>query len=338
VINSWWNGLENERYWLEVTGRSDIGVNLKAPQANEGGDEFWSYSLLKHVNPGDTVFHYDRNRQEIIARSKASTKYWEDTIVWAARGQAARAAGIEPHTRPGWYVGLDNVALVEPIVRLDDVRNAQARIVAERDRLEAEVGPPLYFPFELGAIRPLRPMQGYRFKLPGFFVDVFPQLVAEILPREIREHPLPLGSEYRPANEETSVAEMDPFAIDPALIERGHRGHAATQNALAAFIERNGIEPRSAGPDEPSYDLGWIQHDTCWVAEVKSLTEANEEKQLRLGLGQLLRYRQLLRDRGRVRAVLAVERQPLDDSWQVLCQQLDILLAWPPDWDVRLLE
>ena len=162
MINTWWTELENERYWLEVTGRNDIGVNLKAPQANENGSEFWSYSLLKYVELGDLVFHYDRNRQEIVARSIISTQYWEDTIVWAARGQTARAAGIEPHTRPGWYVGLENHTLVEPAVNLDEIRTAQDGLVAERDRLEAEVGAPLYLPFELGAIRPLRPMQGYR--------------------------------------------------------------------------------------------------------------------------------------------------------------------------------
>ena len=130
---------------------------------------------------------------------------------------------------------------------------------------------------------------------------------------------------------------MNPFAVDPSLVERGIRGHAATQNALAAFLERNGVQPRSPASDEPNFDLAWIQGNSYWVAEVKSLTEANEEKQLRLGLGQLLRYRQLLHARGQVRAVLAVEHQPSDNSWQALCQELDIILTWPPGWDARLL-
>lgn len=53
-----------------------------------------------------------------------------------------------------------------------------------------------------------------------------------------------------------------------------------------------------------------------WVTEVKSLTEQNEEQQLRLGLGQVLRYRDVLRSQfDDVTAVLAVERAPETVMW-----------------------
>jgi hypothetical protein len=65
------------------------------------------------------------------------------------------------------------------------------------------------------------------------------------------------------------------------------------------------------------------------VAEVKSLTDANEEKQLRLGLGQVLRYRNLMRSGGVVRAVLALERKPTNDSWLGLFEMLDVIAVWP---------
>src|SRR5439155_4125074 len=94
-----------------------------------------------------------------------------------------------------------------------------------------------------------------------------------------------------------SVGKRDPFAVDPAIVERGMRGHAQTQNALAPFARSRGGSPRSPRPDEPNFDLAWELHGVVCVAEVKSITEANEEKQLRLGLGQVLRYRQLLRQR-----------------------------------------
>ena len=339
MMNTWWADLELESFWLEVTGRSDIGLNLKAPQVNENGNEFWSYTLLKHVMLGDTVFHYDRNRQAIVAKSTASTRWWEDTMVWAARGQGARAAGIEPHARPGWYVGLESFTLVEPALTLDEIRTAQAGLAAARTALEAKVGAPVYFQFEMGAMRPLRPMQGYLFKLPQFFVEMFSALATRDGRREGRDQPLPLGTEYRPANEDTSVAQMDPFCVDPTLVERGLRSHAETQNALASFLEQNGVDPRSPAPDEPNFDLAWRRHDGSYcVAEVKSLTVANEEKQLRIALGQLLRYRHPLRARGRVGAILAVERQPSDVSWVNLCQEVDILLTWPPEWHTQLVQ
>ncbi len=64
------------------------------------------------------------------------------------------------------------------------------------------------------------------------------------------------------------------------------------------------------------------------MAEVKSITAENEEHQLRLGPGQVLRYRQRLAALGHdpVVAVLVPERQPRDPSWRELCQDLEVVL------------
>ena len=64
------------------------------------------------------------------------------------------------------------------------------------------------------------------------------------------------------------------------------------------------------------------------MAEVKSITAENEEHQPRLGLGQVLRYRQRLSALGhdRVVAVLVPERQPRDPSWRELCQEFGVVL------------
>lgn len=47
--------------------------------------------------------------------------------------------------------------------------------------------------------------------------------------------------------------------------------------------------------------------ETYWVAEVKSTTNENEEKQLRLGLGQVLRYHHVSNQSRKTRAVLVAE-------------------------------
>ena len=61
----------------------------------------------------------------------------------------------------------------------------------------------------------------------------------------------------------------------------------------------------------------------------------NEEHQLRVGLGQVLRYRQLLAEEGRdVRALIAVEREPSDPTWVDLCGQEEIVLVWPGNLSV----
>lgn len=119
-----------------------------------------------------------------------------------------------------------------------------------------------------------------------------------------------------------------PFSVDPALVERGLRGHADTQNALARVLSAAGIEPRSRLPHEPNYDLAWQIGNTVYVAEIKSITDENEEEQLRLGLGQVLRYRHRLGRLGHVDvvAVLVPERKPREDDWRELCRELGVVL------------
>ncbi len=41
-INRWWNKAQGETYWLEITGREDIGADLNAPQLDDEGSEYWS--------------------------------------------------------------------------------------------------------------------------------------------------------------------------------------------------------------------------------------------------------------------------------------------------------
>ena len=118
---------------------------------------------------------------------------------------------------------------------------------------------------------------------------------------------------------------------DPAEIERGLRGHAETVNACIDFLLAAQIAPRKTKSGEPHYDLAWDHAGKIYVAEVKSLTHTNEEVQLRLGLGQVLRYRHQLAslyDRAVV-PVLITERQPSDSSWNSLCASLGVVLLWP---------
>jgi hypothetical protein len=339
-IHNWWTQNPAEHFWLEVTGRSDIGVNLKAPQTNEKGFEFWGYSLLKYVCESDVIFHYDRNEQAIVGRSVATGKFWVDSIVWASRGVLAREAGIQPHTRPGWYVGLEEYQSLEIPLELETIRTFQKELLALKGQLVAEVDSTTYFPFEMGGNRPMRPMQGYLFKLPLFFVKFFDEsLDKDVAGKRVisdKKVDVSFGVDYRIADEDTSVGERDPFSVDPAIVERGLRGHAATQNALAEFLMNQQLIPLSPGPDEPNYDLAWKIGGAIWIAEIKSITNSNEEKQLRLGLGQILRYRQLLQTKGKVHGVLAIERAPADARWVQLCEEHNILLVWPEVFSEKL--
>jgi hypothetical protein len=141
------------------------------------------------------------------------------------------------------------------------------------------------------------------------------------------------GQAFHKADEAANLAARDPFSVDPDLINRGNRGHAKTLNALADYLVSRGAQPLEPSSADPRFDLGWIQAGICFVAEVKSLTEANEEHQLRLGLGQLLRYQHALLQRfEHVIPVLAVEYKPRDSAWNGLSDRLGVRLVWPPEF------
>ncbi len=139
---------------------------------------------------------------------------------------------------------------------------------------------------------------------------------------------------YQPANEAPATQPRVPFAVDPNEVDRALGAHAATQNALAAWVRSKGMTPLRPGGSAADFDLAWDDGVTFTVAEIKSLTRGNETGQLRLGLGQVLHYAMLLGANGRpVRAVLAIERAPTDQRWLGLCAAHGVALVWPGEFD-----
>jgi hypothetical protein len=344
-VHRWWEGDSAERFWLEITDRSDIGTDLNAPQRRDDGREYWGYSLLCEVAEGDLVFHYAKRQHAIVAASLATGSFWEDEVVWAAHGTTAREAGIEPYRRPGWRRALEDFQSLAQPVTLAALRAAQGHIRTIFVDLGRHYGEPLYKPFEASTTRDLRPGQPYIAKLPRQVVALFPTLQGpaeersrllndtrrpgQVAAVEIEEE---FGADYRPADEEVGSRQRKAAEVDPALVERGERGHRRTQNLLARLVREQGLVPRSPRPNEQNYDIGWWEPGRVTVVEVKSITAENEERQLRIGLGQILRYRDLTqrhRPGVAVRAVLAAERQPSDGTWSSLCSDLDVILVWP---------
>ena len=143
--------------------------------------------------------------------------------------------------------------------------------------------------------------------------------------------PVSVGRSYQPADETVASSPGLPFDVDPDERDRSTNAHNSSQNRLAALLEASGRVPRSSD-GEPDFDLAWDEDDdTTVVVEVKSVTAKNAERQLRLGLGQVLRYRHLLRSSDRdVRAVLALSAEPPDVRWVELCASHDVGLVWLP--------
>lgn len=151
--------------------------------------------------------------------------------------------------------------------------------------------------------------------------------------------PSEIGKAYQEANENPPDSEKQaPPSKDPDSLGRGLAAHNKTQNHMAKVVSEMGWLARSPKANEPEFDLAWKANDTLYVCEVKSLTSSNEERQLRMAIGQVIRYRQKLNSLGHepVMAVIAAEAQPTDKSWADLCNSENILLVWPEVASERL--
>lgn len=335
-INVWWRDDPRQLFWLEITDRRDVGVDLHCPQRDSAGNRSPGFSLIWWVNVGNIVFHYDLNREAITSWSRAAGPVTEAPTVWRPHRSATRRRLKTARPQPGWWLDLDGPFPLDQPLTIAQLIGRDTDIRGVLRQLESSHQGSLYFPFFWWGDRQLRPMQTYLNKLPAELVAYFPGLAAAatltpppVLPKPSAPGTSPgLGAEYREAQVSTSPVARQPFTVDPALVERGLRGHADTQNELARALRGAGIEPRSRLPQEPNFDLAWEANGTVFVAEIKSITDDNEEEQLRLGLGQVLRYRHRLEKLGheRVVAVLVPERIPRDPSWEDLCRELQVVL------------
>lgn len=342
-LNVWWAQQPEQRFWMEITNRGDLGADLHAPALDDSGRETPGYSLVREVRDGDVVFHYEKAREAITSWSIAHGGYWEAETLWGTpRSTGPTGHPVEPYPRPGLWHGLHGpFALPQPLTR-EEIRNADALIRDVRASVSAANPGRLYYPFQLRGDG-VRAAQTYLSKMPAELVAALDVLAAVAGVRNVPELPaagvLPggLGVEYVPADEQAAQPDRDPFPVDPAVVERGMRSHAKLQNAVAAHAASQGFAVRTPKANNPPWDVLWVDGPTVWFAEVKSLTAKNEERQLRLGLGQLLRYRHRLRTAAiDARAVLMAEHQPTDPEWQALCDELGITLVWPDVLQARL--
>ncbi len=145
---------------------------------------------------------------------------------------------------------------------------------------------------------------------------------------------LPVGRTFVAGPRPNPGTLLDPFARDPDLIDRGTAAHYDTVLALAAWVQGNGwrpLLPNLAGPNpDPNFDLAWMAGSALYVAEIKSTTSVNEDTQLRLGLVQVLHYRQQLVSRGDPAIPwLVPEHEPGDPIWSAVCSHVGVELRWP---------
>lgn len=143
------------------------------------------------------------------------------------------------------------------------------------------------------------------------------------------------GASFRGINPNRDV-----FVKDWEKVERGNEGHQRTLDALIQLVRNAGLEAME-GEKSYNFDLAWEPDSAkLYVCEVKSLTDANERHQIRLGLGQVLDYATLLaaaRTHQEVVPVLLLEREPHERShWSTVCSKVGVTLTWPTRMAVDL--
>jgi hypothetical protein len=167
-MSHWWDGAPDERYWCETTDRPDIGADLKCPQSNEKGNEYWSYALIREIAAGDIVFHYSTNTRAFVAASVAGGPIESRPIEWVPHGTVGR--GGDGVSRPGWWLPLHGCTWASTPLTLQQLRTPTdtswiSDWTEEKRRLGAPMTPFQAYPTGL------RAAQGYLTKMPRAFVD-----------------------------------------------------------------------------------------------------------------------------------------------------------------------
>ena len=267
----WWIDRPEERYWCEVTDRVDVGGELKCPQTNEQGKPFWSYELIRQIQPGDLVFHY--KDQAVIGCSVAGGPLFEKPIEWRAQGTSARSRPGPAESRPGWALPLSSFTPVQ--LSLDELRRDEDSFRALLD----ELSEPRKVPWLIQGGQ-LRGAQAYLAKMPAKLVsqqDVLLQ-VASQLGVSPPEESLPHGEKFiRRVAVQRALRRRGllrpPKAIErPDLIQLTVRVYRRSAAVVAYVLERaaghceacESAAPFVGDTGEPFLEVHhvrWLAHD-----------------------------------------------------------------------------
>jgi predicted HNH restriction endonuclease len=283
-MHEWWANWSDQKFWLEATDREDIGANLRAPELDESGKDNWRYTLFKAARPGDIVFHYDSRTEPngIVGWSMIAGTAQSGQITWGARGSYAREKGVKPHERDGYVIPLGGFQKLKTTVTLTRIRVLESPLGALVAELKRKYGEPLYFPFEISGKRPLRPLQGYAFKLPREFVALFPEF-SDLL--DISKSPS-RGAARNPAwSRDELLLALDLYFLNPVsprgkqsqeLIELSNllnrMGRALGHAASADFRNPNGVYMKM---------MNFRRFDPAYTREGRvGLTRGNKDEEM----------------------------------------------------------
>jgi hypothetical protein len=273
AINDWWAADPDQRFWMEITDRSDLGADLFAPTANDKGRPYWGYELTTYVQAGDIVLHWHKTLADepgIVGWSQATGAYEDTDISWQSRGTVGRARG-SLRERPAWRMPLANFSTLTDPVLLGAARAREAELrQAELDLAARYPGGSLYFPFGFSDKRDLRAQQTYLVKMP--------REVLEILDlNELEDVPAP---GRRPRSKGKAPKGGDPGYIADSAVRSAIEWRAVS--LATEKYEADGYEVDYTGSSKP-YDLVVSKGQDVRRVEVKGSSGAATTVELTSG-------------------------------------------------------
>jgi len=295
----WWEQDPDERYWVEITDRPDIGADLKCPQDDEGGKKQWSYRLINLIWPGDIVFHYSKPKKEFVGASVAGGPLETRPILWAPHGTVGRKKTQKRTPRPGWWLPLYQYTHSATPLGIAELRKREeARWIWEWTTEKKERLGTVAAPFQLDP-NSLRPNQAYLAKMPADFVRRWEPLndLAERLAGRQDEF-AEMARTFPPAgsmSNKVRSAEFKPKSADEYVAQiRGgvQRRCEATRDSCALLVSI--LQSKGAKVSTPHpIDLLMTSPATV-LFEAKVVRGGNAVQAVREAVGQLLEYRYFL--------------------------------------------
>jgi len=335
---NWWTDAPSELYWCEITDRPDVGADLKCPQANERGQDHWSYSLIRDIWPGDIVFHYWTPARAFVGASVAGGPLEERPIVWAPHGTVGRAKPELREPRPGWWLPLYGYreAGVPLWLRAlhDPVEDTWIREwISERG--EAAGRGSVKAPLQLYPGK-LRASQGYLTKMPEAFVARWPELdtmAAQI--EQAQETLAPVGGVAPPPGAVAPAeqlgarfkpkSETDYLAVVRAQVQHRTRRHERLVREAGEWLRDRGGVVSTPHP----IDL-FLGGAVPILFEAKVVGQRADLAAVREAIGQLHEYRWFYGPRESLLCVL-LDQEPGSALVPYVEGHLGLLLAWWSD-------
>lgn len=175
TINDWWSGSVVERFWMETTGRSDLGADLHAPQLNGAGKPEWGYSLVAETRPGDVVLHWHTSlvgQPALVGWSSvAGPLSVDEHYSWMPQGTRGRLRGV-PTVGRGWRMPLGGFNRFERPISRADLAAHELELKAVAEAIRAEAMGAAYFPFNFYRPGEVRSSQSYLTKFPAALLEV----------------------------------------------------------------------------------------------------------------------------------------------------------------------